>query len=50
MKLFEDIFMLLKVFFVSIIIISCAQVGTPSGGVVDKEAPIILDIFQTSCY
>ena len=44
MKLFEDIFMLLKAFFVSIVIISCAQVGTPSGGVVDKEAPIILDI------
>lgn len=44
MKLFEDIFVLTQAFFVSIMMISCAQVGTPSGGGMDKEAPIVLEI------
>ena len=44
MKLFEDIFVLTQAFVVSIIITSCAQVGTPSGGGVDTEAPIVLEI------
>ena len=36
--------MLTQAFFVSIMMISCAQVGTPSGGGMDKEAPIVLEI------
>jgi hypothetical protein len=44
MKLFEDIFVLTQAFVFFVIIASCAQVGTPSGGVVDMEAPIVLEI------
>ena len=44
MKLSEDILVLMQAFLVSITAVACAQVGTPSGGVVDEEAPIILQI------
>ena len=44
MKLFEYITQLIVALIVSIIFTSCAQVGTPTGGGIDNEPPIILEM------